>query len=297
MAGLQKIWTKIDSMKIFLAGWLRKFWERLKAGLRNNSLSVALSLFSGLIPAFLLLLMLRSELNQTKDQLQLLREQISYIREPVLVLRGVPDEPSKDGTFKGRLQIMNVGNDTAQNIYIHGWLLLVTDSLVYTYGQSPIPVGVSISMTRPPREKLKGLTLGPNEQKDISGELDQVITRAFISNSLETALKLAIKEMIRIREIFNGDYILFIECEYRRKSDLMPRADTAFFDFYPVAGPSTDALEKQIGGPALIRRLKDYMSNGNQLSISISSKYYLVAQHFAGMNKGGFIKAIPRTGS
>ncbi len=234
-------------------------------------------LCAGLIPTCLLIYFVVEGLNQTQDQLGILREQLSYSREPILWLREELDQGS--GVVSQTLKIGNVGNETAENVNIRMFLFLLTADHVYSYGQHENTRSYFTDTTRTTRGMIwPRLRLEPNDDVSLSSWLTRLKVRPF--HTIPEAEDFR-SELINIQNILKGIYIVFVEYSCRRKSDLSLRTDTAYFRLYPIWERYSN-LDQEIGGPKMIRRIKDYLHNGPQLSINILADRYEIYQHEIG---------------
>lgn len=261
-----------------------KFWRSLRCLCRKKGL------WAGFFPTALLALLALWGLRHTSEQLKLLREQIAYTRRPVLLVysravRGF------DYT-KTRLYVGNVGIETVENVRVRVALFLVTEDTIYSYGQFYFPKAHYTDTTRNPKEDIwPRRTLASNEEMDIQGWVYGSIVVAY--ETLPPGEEEMRRELGIVADLFNGDYALFVECSYRRKSDFIQCADTSFMD-YPFFGmPPPEDLRSRIGGEKVIDRLRAYLHDGPELSIDITEKSYLVYRIAFG-TRPTTIRIIPR---
>lgn len=273
-------------MKFFGADLLKSLAKSIMRFLKSELFR---SLLSGLIPSLLLIVFLWSELKQTREQIDILQEQISYARKPVLLFNKTLAFQRVDGDFDYKLSIANVGNETAENVLVRFHLFLVTDDKVYSYGQYEKPEGHWADTTRTPRRKLwPRLTLEPNsEEKRIHKNLIHACRTAFLEPEAEDDFR---EELSTIQDIFKGEYVLFAEYSYRRQSDFVLCADTAYYHLAPYSGPFED-LRNEIGGPRIIERVKTYLQDGPENFIAIMRDHYTVYE----LTYGRFMLNVTKT--
>jgi hypothetical protein len=245
--------------------------------------------WSGLIPTALLAIAAFWALQKTSDQLEVLQEQITYVREPVMVVYSHPVDNWHDLV----LHVANVGNDTVKNVRVRIGLFLVTDSQIYSYGQFFNPSAyLDITGERTPRQRLWPLlTLGPNEEVDIWNRVQYCLLQPFIGFVPEEDDPEA--EVRAVARLFEGEYVLFVECSYRRRTDFVQYADTTYlhYSLYPL--PIHEDLRLEIGGHRVIARLKKYLAEGPQLSINIKEDEYLIFKHGFGRS-ASTVSRVPR---
>jgi len=236
--------------------------------------------WSGLFPTLILAVAAWYGLNQTQSQLRLLQEQMTYTRQTVLHF--IP-RLSDDHTCN--LYIANIGNDTVRNVNVRLGLFIVTQTGVYSYGdlQWP-PVMTGFRNRTPARESMfPNLTLAPNQEMDLTDRLHSLQyepgAQFFYSLSKsrenkEVTVPEVTREMRTIKELLNGDYILYAECSWRRKTDFTKYADTTYFSYQlPLPEFITD-LRLDVGGDQIIDRVKSYMQHGPKLSVLIMPDAY-----------------------
>lgn len=272
---------------------ISKFYSFLWSILSNREY------WSGLFPTLILALAAWYGLSQTRSQLKLLQEQITYVRQPMLFF----SPRMKDSRSTG-LYIANIGNDTVQNVNIRLGLFLVTETEIYSYGELQWPAGIlQFDSPRPPRESLWPLlSLAPNEERDLTHRLELLYMGNLYmmpilvnhSQNKEKAIdSIIINDMFTIKDSLKGDYVLFAEYFCRRKTDFVGYAETTYFRYYPYPSFLTN-LNLEIGGFKIINRLKTYMQNGPELSIKIWRDAYEVYKNNIGYPSTTLIKKISR---
>lgn len=259
--------------------------------------------WSGLFPTLILLLAAWYGLYQTKSQLKLLQEQITYVRQPVLLIVPrieTPIDPLHLPLCK--LYIANVGNDTVKNVSVRLGLFLVTETEVYSYGDLLWPeIWRGFSDKLRARETLFPMfTLSPNDNydlKDIIGALHIYPLIELIALAKEKKREMTdnevTKEMLIIQDSLNGDYVLFADCSWRRKTDFAKHADTSYFRYYPRVG-DYENVRLEIGGYEIIERIKSYMQHGPKLSIVVNPDFYEIHEDRMGFQSPIIKKKIPR---
>jgi hypothetical protein len=280
-----RIFPKILENIITLRSYL---WIFVKWLFRNKTL------WSGLIPTIVLALIAYYGLKQTNNQLKLLQEQVSYQRQPVVIVYSRPVNNSLDI----RLHIANVGNDTIDKVNFRLGLFLVNDTAIYSYGQFTTPmVFLGIREYRTPRQRIwPMLTLAPNDEIDLTDRMSILFYQPFSDWRLPTPYPDSseiMSELSTVSQIFGGEYVLFIEYSYRRKSDFVQYTDTAYYHYDPYPYAIQQDLKQQIGGYKVIDRLKTYMRDGPELIINIYSDKYEVDKLCFG-TRPTTIMTIPR---
>ena len=249
---------------------MRKLLTKIWDGIRSDYCK---SLMSGLIPTLILMLFVVCELKQTKEQVELFREQMSYQREPVIMIY-----PSLVGrAFK--LFIANVGNEGAENLRVNAFFFLVTPNQIYSWGQYEQIMAYMEGSERTPKQEIwpRG-SLKPNEKFELKWHVEYALLKPFLVKFEENE---EVNEMYKMRELMQGRFVLFIEYYFRKQSDFTPHADTAylFYETGPVFERRYTDLRTEIGGDKIIRRLNRYLMEGPQLSIYIKKTKYEFYQH------------------
>jgi len=251
------------------------------------------TLWSGLIPTALLAIAAFWALQKTGHQLRLLQEQISYVRQPVLQVYSRPTDIADWRNTKMRLHVGNVGNETVENVMARVALLLVNEREIYSWGQFKHPEAYFMDTLRGPKERLwpRG-ALAPNEERDIQDWVYHAFLGAFLT--IPSGEEEVNRELGTVADLLEAQYVLFVECAYRRRSDLTEYADSTFLDFSRrfMRSPLED-LKFQIGGVKLIERLKAYLREGPQLSINIKKDRYEIYRHAFG-SYSTTVRTIPR---
>jgi len=266
----------------------KRLWKTVKAvGSWLCGTLKTRDLWSGLFPTVLLGVAAFFALQQTNRQIAIMSEQMRYIRQPILVFEARPNHYPPDQITWNRLFLSNVGNESAENVFLRMFLLLVTDSEVFSYGQYGEHRAYFTDTTRTAKEMLwPRLILHPDSQMQVSASeiTDNLLTPYHTIPSGDSIVR---KDFLTIRDSLGGRYILFVESSYRRPIDRKMAADTSWFSFDLIYGPSDEPLEHQVGGPGIIQRCKSYLNYGPQLSINIEDKTYVIYCHTA--------SAIPKT--
>lgn len=246
--------------------------------------------WSGLFPTVLLCIVAYFALQKTNDQIKLTSEQMGYLRQPILFFEA---QPTREAPLY-QLFLSNVGNESAENVTLRSFLLLVTDSQIFSYGQYQEHRAYFADTTRTAKEMIwPRLTLHPDSRMEVT---TRVISEIFLApyqaipRGGDSILK---KDFLTIRDSLGGGYVLFVESIYRRPIDLKRAADTSWFSFDPTFGPSMGPLEQQVGGPGIIERCKSYLEHGPQLSINIVDNAYVIYRHTASLIPKT-VREIPR---
>jgi hypothetical protein len=262
-------------------------WAFSKRLYRNKTL------WSGLIPTALLAIVAFWALQKTGDQLRLLQEQISYVRQPVLHVYSRPIDTGDWRNTKMRLYVGNVGNETVENVMVRVWLFLVNERDIYSWGQFKYLKAYSTDTLRGPKERLwPHGALAPNEERDIQDWVYHALLRAFLT--IPSGEQEVNRELGTVADLLAAQFVLFVECVYRRRTDRREYADTTFLDFslWFTHMPPED-LRFQIGGVKLIERMKGYLREGPQLSVNIREDSYEIFRHAFGSHPTA-VKTIPR---
>ncbi len=247
---------------------------------RNRLITVFKSKFlhgmlTGLLPSMFAII----AVCQTNEQLDYLREQISYTRKPAILFHLQPNPTS---TFKTVLLIGNIGNEAAETVHVKGRMFLVTHETVYSYGQSGFGKSCFVDTSRTPRGIIwPRLSLGPNEKIDFTRRLSDLLLSPFHccfddSNWSEQVLYAPIE----ITNQLDGLLVTFLECSYRRKSDYSLFADSIFLVYH--ARESYTDVREEIGGVNIANRIVNYIMNGPELSINIERDHFVVYEHVFG---------------
>ncbi|MCI0406383.1 MAG: hypothetical protein L0Y74_09160 [candidate division Zixibacteria bacterium] len=245
------------------------------------------SLWSGLFPTILLAIFAGLGLYHTNQQVGLLREQLSYTREPIMLFYTEPV-----GFHSRRVWLFNVGNDTAENINVRFGLFLVNENQIFSYSQLQNVQAYFTDSTRPPKAKLfSQLSIPPNGKFEISERIHPLFLPPIQFNPVGDFDSTVEAELFRVKDLLKGEFVLFAECSYRRKSDFVKRVDTSFFWFFPRTGPEED-LKMMVSGIKVIDRLKDYLK-GPQLIIQIFSDRYIIFKSEFGVEPK-IIRSVPR---
>lgn len=246
--------------------------------------------WSGIIPAILLILFGFLGYKETKKQLKILQEQISYQRTPVVYIHSDPD----DNPYKLRhLYLANAGKDTIVDVSIRTFLFLVTNDEIYSYGHPYNVFRTDPDQGLRPKDRISNEVLAPNEKYDFTKELKFWLWKTYPS-AAEQENEL-IEETEVVKELFEGEYVFFIEYSYRRVTDLLKYTDTTYL-YYPTlkfVGVYED-LKLEIGGSKVINRLEAYMSEGPLLSINIEPDKYVIYKFPSGFLGMRVVKEIPR---
>lgn len=275
-----------------IASWFRAMRRLTKSEFQK-------SLWSGLIPSLLLGAAAFYGLSQTNKQLALLQEQLSYSREPVIFVESRPRfsvAAMADSSFLSRLSglyISNVGNETAENVGIRFYLFMVTDSAVFSYGnQSQLVRGYFSDTTRSPRAMIwPRLSLLPNQNEE---ELTpRYLLKLFDPYRFLPRGEDPVRELLLVGKSLSADCVLGVEYSYRRRSDLVARSDTVFFEFDPILG-RLDNLATRIGGNRYADRIRKYMENGPEVAIAIYPDRYVLTRDDAGGHHT-IVAIFPRT--
>ncbi len=88
-------------------------------------------------------------------------------------------------------------------------------------------------------------------------------------------------QLFATKEAFGGEYVLFAEYSYRRKSDFVKQTDTTYF-YYDATFRFYEEVRLQIGAGHVIDRLKKYLHDGPELSINVKRDRYEVYRHVFG---------------
>lgn len=241
------------------------FWKGLRWFFGSKTL------WSGLIPTALLAIAAFSALKKTSDQIEILREQMSYVRQPVLVVYLRP----VDDLDRPVLHLANIGNDSVDNVKVRVRLFLVKENDIYSFGLSSEEMVYWFGDTlRTPKERqLPRLTLAPNEDRELASKLYLSLLPAY--RTVPPGKDSVIYDLRRVRSILGGEFILSVECSYRRKTDFAKYADTTWLHYDPWFGFHTE-LSPRVGGLEAIRRLKKYVEHGPEMSIVIRDEEYVV---------------------
>lgn len=235
------------------------FWRQLIIGL-----------LSGLVPTIILLFFVCAELN-------VLKEELSYSREPIIVL---DTEPRTGSPWLFRLLIANIGNETAENVSIQLTPFVATSEKIYSYGQHQLYKGDISGKQLGPREKMwPRQKLQPNEEVELMNWRSLIFLNAYIRDILPLDNdSIMNQDLYKILGLIQGQLILMGEVTYRRQSDYKFFVDTVFYSYMPVLEIFED-LNKKIGGRFLSDRIKKYLRNGPQLSINIMKNEYVIYGH------------------
>ncbi len=249
--------------------------------------------WSGLFPTLLLAVVAYLGFHQTKSQLKLLQEQITYVRQPRLFISPRLKDDDSTGLF-----IANIGNDTVQNVNVRLGLFLVTETEIYSYGELLWPMGVNLAKfnsPKPPRESLWPLlSLAPNQEEDLTGKLDVLGSLDVYRMRPPKNHSQVLDDMSAIRDSLKADYVLFVEYFCRRKTDFVGYAETTYFRYYPYHRGLMN-LNLEIGGSKTINRLRSYMQNGPELSVYITRDAYEIYRNpSTTLTPSTLIKRIPR---
>ncbi len=244
------------------------------------------SVWAGLIPTILLAIFAGLGLYHTNQQVALLREQLSYTREPIIMFYTEPV-----GLHSKRVWLFNVGNDTAENINVRFGLFLVNENQIFTYGQLQNVHAYFTDSTRSPKAKLfSRLSIPPNGKFEITERIHPLFLTPIQFNPVGNFDSTIEAESFRVKDLLKGEYVLFAECSYRRKSDFVQKVDTSFFWFFHT-GPEED-LKMMVSGIKVIDRLRDYLK-GPQLIIQIFSDRYMIFKSGFGVETK-IVRLIPR---
>jgi hypothetical protein len=242
------------------------------------------SLLSGSIPGIFLAIAAYWALSGTgkqidlvRDQVELLKEQVSYARNPIIrVYTDPPRQGSDDARHKWRLYISNVGSDTATNVSVNLGLFIVSDSSIYTFNREDSRTGFTDTLRNAKERIWPRLTLAPGDESDFINErFSSLLTPTLINYNPLTYFQNRNKELYGLKNLLKGIYVLMVKYSYRRKSDLSFFADTVFFE-YTITHGFTDNLKDDIGGPKTIDRLINYTSNGPNHGITIERDGYQI---------------------
>ncbi len=250
------------------------------------------TLWSGLIPTALLAIVAYWALQRTGDQIEILREQISYVREPVLVvyLRAL------DGPYHPMnppmLYLANIGSDTVENVDVRVRLLLMNETAIYSFGplsDERITLVGRVQWT-PKERQLPRLTLAPNEEKVLWSEIYMSLLPSYrIPAPKGDSFMYDLRSLEKQLE---GQCVLFVQCLYRRKTDFAPCAETTWL-YYDTGFGLHKKLKSIIGGPKVIRRATDYLRDGPEMSIVIQESEYVVWRSSLGATPI-MVKRLPR---
>lgn len=207
-------------------------------------------------------------------QINLLGEQISTLYEPgVTVIARTQLQYDWEGPMN-ELFIANFGNEPIENADIKLKLFLVTDDLIYTYGQLGGRFRSEIydtALSARDRE-WQGLSL-PANSREMSIQKYLLLELGLGYWKINPCHDELIKELEALREAFNGEFILYVETNYRRKRDYLLMADTSYWYYSPRGGP-IDNMRNYIGGPAVITRLKEHLQDGEMMKVGIRETGY-----------------------
>ena len=246
---------------LYLSGLLRWFW------LRKNVLW-DVQLWAGLFPAAILAYLALVTLRQTNQQLKLLSEEVSYVREPVLILKTEPE--AGRGIFTRTLYLKNIGNEPAANVSLRFGLFLVNDNNIFSYGEiDNFDVQVGNSKTPAKRTLWPFLTIPPDSNWEFSQRIRMLHRKPLVGNILNQPDSIVDKQFYIVNDLLKGEFVLFVEYAYRRRSDYIQRTDTAYYFYDPMFGLQ-DNVKLTVGGMKIINRIRDYLQNGPPLSIFIS---------------------------
>ncbi len=248
---------------------VRWIWQRLKSE----------NLWSGIFPTLILTLFALIALRQTTEQIKILREEIRYQREPVLIVYSYPSKQPPFPIKESGLYLANIGNDTAKNVNLRLGLFLINEKTIYSYGQFQNPSRWIIDSTRGPRGLLMSrLQLKPDTAVDLMPRIEMLLFQPFLDVHEKDD---PLEELFAIQNLFKGEYVLFAEYSFKRSSDFAQKVDTSYFRFSYHQGPHSN-LKEEVGGLKVIERLRKYMENGPQLSINIFRDRYEVYKHTFG---------------
>jgi len=272
---MAKYWERVKKLLEFCIIKLRKLAIKSKVLFNVNIIA---GIFGGLIPSLIVLYFTCQGLDQTREQIDLLKEQISYVRKPVLVVSSISDF-SMDSTRTGKLVVSNVGNEPAVNFYDKFHLVLVSDTSIISFGQRGHARSYITDTAKSPREKLwPQLTIYPDSQEfNLNNRIRNTLIQAY--HYIDTTGSFDLRtELIDLRRKLGGIYVLFVELSYRRQSDLVFVADTSFFQFEPGQW-AYETLQDRIGGPKIQERVKSYLFNGPQISVNLHEDHYEIYKH------------------
>lgn len=247
------------------------------------------TLFSGFVPAIILAMVGYITIRRTTEQLGILHEQISYMREPVIHVEarpipGVWHPPGKpepeEYPFMNSLYLSNVGNDTLENVSVNLSVYLVTNEKVYSYGQKENLEAFFTDTTRTPRQRIwPRLVLFPDSNEiDLSSRLILLCLRPHLDGWERVDIR---QDVYHTRKVLDGDFVLMAECYFRRKSDFVQYADTFYFAFDGLYGPDKD-LTTLVGGPGIVDRITAYLHSGPEVSINFRENRYEIYTHKLG---------------
>ena len=235
------------------------------------------NLWSGLFPAVIGIIAVLIGLKITTEQLILQQEELNMLREPIVMIEsrlGTLD--TGESRFSYGISVVNIGNATAKNIDIHFRMFLVSDSNVYSYGFDPNIRAHFSDTTRTPRESLwPALSLEPDSRRDLRELIKRLLRYPF---SYDLRSENSIAELVKVSNIFKGEFVLSAEYSYRRESDYLLFVDTVYFYFDRFFGPDS-RLNRITGGTKIIDRIKDYIINGPEQAIIISKDAYEIKQN------------------
>jgi len=253
-----RFFKKIPSYFWRLIEWATKRWE----------------FWFAFIPNALLVIFVVVGLDRTNKQLDLLREQMTTVRKPVI---RVYSEPSSAPLNRYKLIVSNVGNDTAMTFLARFGLFLINDSEVYSFNQfDDVKVKWGDS-TRSSRQNIwPRLHVAPGSEfsPDTFGFYYPIFFSPYRFDYHDLNLDSLITwDVYNLQLKLGGKFVLFIECNYRKPYDFSQMADSFYFFYEPFLGPRDEA-KLSIGGTRIIDRIKEYMQKGPERIIMIRRERY-----------------------